>query len=101
VGPLVGGPPAAPGRPLRVGVLAAHGGPLLAGMGLEIEWAELIDADHHGRVAPLRFPLPIGDGVELEDAVLLGLEIGIVGFLPGLHGLKADALLAEEHAQTL
>ncbi len=47
------------------------------------------------------FGLPIGDVVELEHPVLLGLEVGVVRLLPGLDHLKRDTLLAEEQAQTL
>ena len=47
------------------------------------------------------FAMAVGDGVQLEDPVLLGLEVGVVGCLPGLHRLKGHALLAEQHAQAL
>jgi hypothetical protein len=47
----------------------------------------------------LRFGLAIGDFVELEHPVLLGLEVGIGRLLPGLDHLKRDALLAEYEAQ--
>ena len=45
--------------------------------------------------------LPIGDVVELEHPVLLGLEVGVAALLAGLDHLKGDALLAEEHAEAL
>ncbi len=70
-------------------------------MGLEVERPELVDADDHGGIAWARLPTPVGDLVELEDAVLLGLEVGVVAQLPGLEALKGHALLAEQGPQTL
>src|SRR3954447_17693339 len=59
---------------------------LAAGLGLEGERPELVEADHHRRAR-------LGERVELDDPVALGLKIGVVGALPGSHRLKADALL--------
>ncbi|HLN15667.1 MAG TPA: hypothetical protein VK277_02830 [Acidimicrobiales bacterium] len=53
VGPGVGGPPSASGS-LPVGSFGVALGPLAAGMGLEIERPELVEADHHLGVAPPR-----------------------------------------------
>ncbi len=75
--------------------------PLLARPGQEVERAELVHADDDARIALLRFCLAIGNLIELEHPVLLGLEVGVVGLLVGLDHLKRDTLLAEEHAQTL
>ena len=53
---------------------------------------------NHGRVISLGFHLSIGDVVEVQHPVLLGLEVGISGLLVGLDHLKRDALLAEYEA---
>jgi hypothetical protein len=53
-------------------------------VGLKVEGPELVDADDHARIARSGLGLAVGDLVELEDAVLLGLEIRIVALLPGL-----------------
>ncbi len=68
-------------------------------MGLEVEGAELVVADDDVGVAGLGLGIPIGDVVELEDPVLLDFEIGVVGLLPGLDGLKGDTLLAEKRPE--
>ena len=36
-----------------------------------------------------------------STAVLLQLEVGVVGFLPGLDGLKGDTLLTEKRPESL
>ncbi len=63
-----------------------------AGLGLQVQRPELVQADHD------RLP-GVRERVELNDAVALGLELRVVGALPGPHGLKADAFLAQQHAQ--
>jgi hypothetical protein len=60
----------APGRPA-----------LAAGLGLQVQRAELVEAEHD-RLAGLR------ERVELDDPVALGLKVGIVGTLPGPHRLE-------------
>ena len=75
--------------------------PLRAGMGLQVERPELIDADHHGRIARPGLGLAVGDVVQLEDPVLLDFEVGVVGLRPRLHRLKRHALLAEQNPQAL
>jgi hypothetical protein len=75
--------------------------PLLARPGQEVQRAELVHADDDGGLALLRFCLAIGNLIELEHPVLLGLEVGVGGLFVGLDHLKGDTLLTEEHAQTL
>jgi hypothetical protein len=75
--------------------------PLLARPGQEVQRAELVHADDDGGLALLRFCLAIGNLIELEHPVLLGLEVGVAALLPGLDHLKGDTLLAEKHAETL
>ena len=70
-------------------------------MGLEVQGAELVVADDDARISLLRPLGAVGDGVELEDPVLLGLEVGVVRGLPGLQRLKGHALLSEKRAQAL
>jgi hypothetical protein len=65
---------------------------------LQVQRPELVHADHHGRILRLRLGLAIGDRVQLQHPVLLGLVIRIGAGLPGLHSLKADALLLEQQA---
>ena len=75
--------------------------PLLARPGQQVERPELVHADDDGRVTFLRFCLAIGDLVELEHPVLLGLEVGVLRLLVGLDHLKGDTSFAEEHPETL
>ena len=77
------------------------GRPLLARSWQQVERPELVQADDHGRIALTRDFFAVGDVVELEHPVLLGLEVWIVAQLPGLDHLKGDTLLTEEHAETL
>jgi hypothetical protein len=70
-------------------------------MGLEIEGAELVVTDDHVGVCGPGLGFAVGDVVELEDPVLLHLEVGVVGLLPGLDGLKGDTLLAEKRPESL
>ena len=63
-----------------------------AGLGLEVQRPELVQADHDC--------LPgFREGVELDDPVTLSLEVGVVRAFPAPHGLKADALLAQQLPQ--
>ena len=80
---------------------AADGRPLAAGVRLQVERPELVDADHHRRIIVTRFDLAVGDVVQLEDPVLLDFEVGVVGLLPRLHRLKRHALLTEQDPQAL
>jgi hypothetical protein len=61
--------------------------------------AELVEAEHYGGVDGAGFDLPVGDRVQLQDAVLLGFVVGVGGLFPGFDHLKGDALLAEQKAQ--
>jgi hypothetical protein len=70
-------------------------------VGLEIERPELVHADHDRRIPLLRPRGSIRDGVELKDPVLLGLEVRVVGLLPGLDHLKRHALLSEQDPEAL
>jgi hypothetical protein len=63
-----------------------------AGLGLQVQRTELIEADHD------RLAL-VGEVVELDDAVALGLKVRVVGAFPGPHRLKADALLTQQQSQ--
>ena len=62
--------------------------PLLARAGLEVQRAELIHVDDHLRVTVPGWGGPVRDGIELKDAVLLGLVVGIGRGLPRLDGLE-------------
>ena len=65
---------------------------LAAGLRLQVQRPELVEADHD-RLAGL------GERVELDDPVALGLEIRVVGALPGSHRLKADTLVVQQLPQ--
>lgn len=82
-------------------VVAAASGPLAAGVGLEIEGAELVHAEDDFWLARLGYDLAIGDGVEVLDAGLFGRVVRVAGGFPGLQALKGDAFLAEQDAQAL
>jgi hypothetical protein len=82
-------------------VFAADWRPLTAGVRLQVQRSELVDADHHHRIAWTWFDLAVGDVVQLEDAVLLDFEVWVVGLLPRLHRLKRHALLTEQDPQAL
>src|SRR4051794_9642497 len=97
----VGGTPPGPGRTLGVLVAPTDSSPLLARVGLQVERSELVHAEHDRWITWARRHGAVGDGVELEDPVLLGLEVTVVGALPGLHRLKRHALLSEQGAQAL
>ena len=102
LGPRVGGPAApAPRSPGALFTRDDPRRPLLARPWQQVERPELVHADDDARIALCRFRLAVGDVVELEHPVLLGLEVRIVGLLVGLDHLKRDALLAEYQAQAL
>lgn len=64
--------PAGPGP----GTAPTPTGPLAAGVGLEVQRPELVQAeDRLGIVGP-RAPLAVGDLIELQHTVLLRLEVG-------------------------
>ena len=69
-------------------------GPLPARTGLEVQRPELVETDHDHLAG-------LSERVELNDAAALGLEVGVVGTLPGPHSLKADAFLAQQLPQPL
>ena len=69
----VGGPPPA----ARPRAATTPGRPLPTRVGLEVERAELIDADDHVRVAGLDVASAVHQPVQVQDAVLLGLEVGV------------------------
>ena len=78
------------------------GGPRLPSrLRLDVQRAELVDADHDARVAGAWLSLPVGDRVQLEDPVLLGLELRVVRALPRSQRLKADAFLTQQLPQPL
>jgi hypothetical protein len=80
---------------------AGAGRPLPAGVGLQVQRAELVDADDHLRVAGLNLAGAVHQPVQVQDAVLLGLEVRVARLLPGLQALKGHALLAEQDPQAL
>jgi hypothetical protein len=82
-------------------VLAAALGPLPAGVGLEVERAELVHAEDDFGLARLGYDLAVGYRVEVLDPGLLGGVVGVAGGLPGLHPLKRDALLVEQDPKAL
>ena len=90
-----------PRRPPGLFALAADCGPVPSRPGLQVERPELIRAEDHLRVAGVRGHLAVGDRVQLLDSRLLGRVARVLGGLPGLQALKADALLAEHDAQAL
>jgi hypothetical protein len=51
---------------------------MAAGMGLEVERPELIHAEDHVGVAGLDVVGTIHEPVQVQDAVLLGFEVGVV-----------------------
>jgi len=68
---------------------------------LQVQGAELVQADHSLRLAVLGYDLAVGDGVQVLDAGLLRGVVRIAGGLPGLYALKRDSLLAEQDPQAL
>jgi hypothetical protein len=70
-------------------------------VGLEVEWAELVQAEDDLGFAVFGYDLAVGEGVEVLDPGLLGRVVGLAGGLEGLQALKGDAFLAEQHAQAL
>ena len=100
---LVEGGPTTPASGLRARFVALDDPrcPLFARPGQEVERAELVHADDDGGITLLRFCFAIGDLIELEHPVLLGLEVGVLGLFVGLDHLKGDTLLGEEHAKSL
>jgi hypothetical protein len=75
--------------------------PLLAGTGQQVERAELVHGEHDRRVAPPGSGLALGDVVQLQDPVLLGLVVGAGRLLPGLYGLKGHLFLFEDLPEAL
>src|SRR4029077_17154683 len=90
----VGRPPAPPPRLLDVASAGSDRSPLFAWVGLQVERPELVHADDHGGVLRPGRHTAIGDGVQLEDPVLLRFELGIAGLLERLDHLKRHALLS-------
>jgi hypothetical protein len=68
---------------------------------LQVEWSELVDADDHRWIIVTRLDVAIRDRVQLEDPVLLGFEVGIVGLFEGLDHVKRHALLTEQNLKAL
>jgi hypothetical protein len=95
-----GGPASASG-PGATGLFCVTFGPLASGVRLEVEGPELVVADDDLGITLVGLGFPVGDVVELENPVLLHLEVGVVGLLPGLYGLKGDTLLAEKRPESL
>jgi hypothetical protein len=93
----VGGPPSA----ARARPTAGAGRPLPAGVGLQVQRAELVDADDHLGVAGLNVAGAVHQPIQVQDPVLLSLEVRVARLLPGLQALKRHALLAEQDPQAL
>src|ERR1022692_3866052 len=85
-----------PRRPARLFALAADGGPLPPGPGLQVQRPE-INAEVHLRIAVLRGRFPVGDRVQLLDPYLLLRVSRVLRRLPCFQALKGDAVLAEQH----
>jgi hypothetical protein len=69
---LVGRPPPAP----RSRAATTSQRPLAAGVGLQVERAELVDADHHIRVAIEHVDGAVHQPVQVQDPILLALVVG-------------------------
>src|SRR5664279_5020475 len=76
-------------------------GPVVPGVGLEVERSELVIAHDDVRIARGRLGLSAGEVVELENPVLLRSTVGVVRLLPGLQRLTGDTLLVEERPESL
>jgi hypothetical protein len=50
---------------------------------LEVERPELVDADDDVRIARLDVDGAVHQPVQVQDAILLGLEVWVAGLLPG------------------
>ena len=74
--------------------MARGAGGLAAGLRLQVQRPELIEADDQRLAAR-------GRRIEGQDAVALGGELGIVRALPGPHRLKADTLGRQQLSQAL
>jgi hypothetical protein len=68
---------------------------------LEVERAELVDADDDVGIADLDVDGAVHQAVQVQNPVLLGLEVRVARLLPGLQALKRHALLAEQDPQAL
>jgi hypothetical protein len=66
---------------------------------LEVQRADLIDADDHLGVARLGIDGPVHQPVQVQDPVLLGRKVRVAGLLPGLQALQRHALLVEQDPQ--
>jgi hypothetical protein len=92
------------GRPppaTRPRAAATTGRPLPARVRLQGERPELVDAENHVRIAVQDIVGAVHQPVQVQNAVLLGLEVGIGALLPGLEALKRHALLVEQDPQAL
>jgi hypothetical protein len=78
----VGRPPSGPRFAVGVLVPSAAFGPVPPGVGLEVERAELVDAEDDFGLAVLGCDLAVGDRVQVLDAGLLGGVVRIAGGLP-------------------
>ncbi len=94
------GGPARPARGRARSTADVALGPMAPRMRLEVERPELVAADDDAGIARPCLDLSVGQVIELEDALLLQLEVGVAGFLPGLDGLK-DTPLTEKRPESL
>jgi hypothetical protein len=67
-----------PATPPGLGASTTLDCPMAAGMGLEVERPELIHAEDHVGVAGFDVVGAIHEPVQVQDAVLLGFEVGVV-----------------------
>jgi hypothetical protein len=65
-------------------------------MRLKVERPELVHGDDHLRVTVGVVIGAVHQPIQVQNAVLLGLEVGIGALLPGLQALKRHALLVEQ-----
>jgi hypothetical protein len=71
------------------------------GWGCRLQRPELVHADDLLRIIEPTLALAIGERVQVEHPLLLGLIIGVGRLFPGLYALKGHALLAQHRAQPL
>ncbi len=88
-------------RRRRRRVTPAAAGPLAPGLGLEVQRPKLVDTDDLVGIVRALLAFAVGECVEVEHALLLGLIVRVGGLLPGLYALKGHALLAQQRAQPL
>lgn len=82
---FVGRPSTTAWLTVRVLVLAAAFGPLLPGVGHQVEWSELVQAEDDFGLAVFRYDLALGDAVEVLDPRLLGRVVQVLLINRSIH----------------